>query len=172
MVEPLRHRQTKEAATAMFNLQPPRHISTLHEAGVPPSSRLRPLSNEHRTHHRGIVYLNSLARVGPWRTLNTDMTPIGGCLRQRRRPSRYSGRTNPRKTTWPGQLRHLSRSALAWRLTATCRPSFDSRHSFASVLKGPLTAIVLGSAAGWGELLLPGFLPPGMDRARRRHVTA
>jgi hypothetical protein len=29
MVEPLRHRQTKEAATAMFNLQPPRHISTL-----------------------------------------------------------------------------------------------------------------------------------------------
>jgi hypothetical protein len=35
MVEPLRHRQTKEAATAMFNLQPPRHISTLHEVWVP-----------------------------------------------------------------------------------------------------------------------------------------
>ncbi len=34
MVEPLRHRQTKEAATAMFDLQPPRHISTLHEAAV------------------------------------------------------------------------------------------------------------------------------------------
>jgi hypothetical protein len=31
MVEPLRHRQTKEAATAMFDLQP-RHISTLHLA--------------------------------------------------------------------------------------------------------------------------------------------
>jgi hypothetical protein len=30
MVEPLRHRQTKEAATDMFDLQPPRHISTLH----------------------------------------------------------------------------------------------------------------------------------------------
>ena len=29
MVEPLRHRQTKEAATDMFGLQPPRHISTL-----------------------------------------------------------------------------------------------------------------------------------------------
>jgi hypothetical protein len=29
MVEPLRHRQTKEAATDMFNLTPPRHISTL-----------------------------------------------------------------------------------------------------------------------------------------------
>ncbi len=32
MVEPLRHRQTKEAATDMFDLQPPRHISTLHLA--------------------------------------------------------------------------------------------------------------------------------------------
>jgi RNA-directed DNA polymerase len=28
--KPLRHRQTKEAATDMFSLQPPRHISTLH----------------------------------------------------------------------------------------------------------------------------------------------
>src|SRR5450759_1518535 len=30
MVEPLRHRQTKGAATDMFYLTPPRHISTLH----------------------------------------------------------------------------------------------------------------------------------------------
>ena len=29
MIELLRHRQTKEAATDMFCLQPPRHISTL-----------------------------------------------------------------------------------------------------------------------------------------------
>jgi hypothetical protein len=29
MVEPLRHRQTKGAATDMFDLTPPRHISTL-----------------------------------------------------------------------------------------------------------------------------------------------
>jgi hypothetical protein len=29
MAEPLRHRQTKEAATDMFSLKPPRHISTL-----------------------------------------------------------------------------------------------------------------------------------------------
>jgi len=29
MVEPLRHRQTKGAETDMFDLQPPRHISTL-----------------------------------------------------------------------------------------------------------------------------------------------
>jgi hypothetical protein len=28
--EPLRHRQTKGAATEMFHLKPPRHISTLH----------------------------------------------------------------------------------------------------------------------------------------------
>jgi hypothetical protein len=34
MVEPLRHRQTKEAATDMFSLQPPRHISTLPAAEV------------------------------------------------------------------------------------------------------------------------------------------
>src|SRR5450756_433338 len=34
MVEPLRHRQTKEAATDMFCLKPPRHISTLHFAAV------------------------------------------------------------------------------------------------------------------------------------------
>src|SRR5262245_47473687 len=32
MAEPLRHRQTKEAATDMFNLQPPRHIPTLPDA--------------------------------------------------------------------------------------------------------------------------------------------
>jgi len=28
-VEPLRHRQTKEAATDLFSLKPPRHIPTL-----------------------------------------------------------------------------------------------------------------------------------------------
>src|SRR5450830_275921 len=35
MVEPLRHRQTKGAATDMFYLTPPRHISTLHFADKP-----------------------------------------------------------------------------------------------------------------------------------------
>jgi hypothetical protein len=34
MAEPLRHRQTKEAATDMFSLQPPRHISTLHSPTI------------------------------------------------------------------------------------------------------------------------------------------
>src|SRR5450830_850728 len=37
MVEPLRHRQTKEAATDMFCLKPPRHISTLHLTDKPPA---------------------------------------------------------------------------------------------------------------------------------------
>jgi hypothetical protein len=35
MVEPLRHRQTKEAATDMFNLQPPRYIPTLPSSPAP-----------------------------------------------------------------------------------------------------------------------------------------
>jgi hypothetical protein len=34
MAELLRHRQTKEAATDMFSLQPPRHIPTLPKAAV------------------------------------------------------------------------------------------------------------------------------------------
>jgi hypothetical protein len=34
MVEPLRHRQTKGAATDMFYLKLPRHISTLRKAAV------------------------------------------------------------------------------------------------------------------------------------------
>jgi len=34
MVEPLRHRQTKGAATAMFYLMPPRHISTLPNSSI------------------------------------------------------------------------------------------------------------------------------------------
>src|ERR1700693_5532219 len=34
MAEPVRHRQTKGAATDMFDLPPPRHISTLRSAGI------------------------------------------------------------------------------------------------------------------------------------------
>jgi hypothetical protein len=34
MVEPVRHRQTKGAGTDMFDLQPPRHTSTLHYSVV------------------------------------------------------------------------------------------------------------------------------------------
>jgi len=41
MVEPLRHRQTKGAATDMFDLQPPRHISTLPDSDLPACPLLR-----------------------------------------------------------------------------------------------------------------------------------
>jgi hypothetical protein len=34
MVEPVRHRQTKGTGTDMFDLQPPRHTSTLHVSEV------------------------------------------------------------------------------------------------------------------------------------------
>src|ERR1035441_3552728 len=47
MVEPLRHRQTKGAATDMFYLTPPRHISTLPistEFGRPRHVRITPAS--------------------------------------------------------------------------------------------------------------------------------
>ena len=46
MVAPLRHRQTKEAETDMFDLQPPRHISTLHKAAKATAASLRRLLGE------------------------------------------------------------------------------------------------------------------------------
>src|SRR5580693_10641772 len=49
MVEPLRHRQTKEAATDMFDLQPPRHISTLHYPAVRRGTASGPLLKVLRT---------------------------------------------------------------------------------------------------------------------------
>jgi hypothetical protein len=53
MGEPLRHRQTKGAATDMFSLQPPRHIpdSTLNVSAE--GSRLRRQLNEQRTRNAG-----------------------------------------------------------------------------------------------------------------------
>ena len=41
MVEPVRHRQTKGAATDMFDLQPPRHTSTLPTPSRSPGLRQR-----------------------------------------------------------------------------------------------------------------------------------
>ena len=49
MAEPLRHRQTKEAATDMFSLQPPRHISTLHIATDANAMNLRSVLVVERT---------------------------------------------------------------------------------------------------------------------------
>src|SRR6516162_6866318 len=45
MVEPLRHRQPKGAATDMFYLQPPRHISTLPICDLPECPRYVGFSN-------------------------------------------------------------------------------------------------------------------------------
>ena len=52
MVEPLRHRQTKGAETDMFDLQLPRHISTLPEAAVSRDAAIRP-HLEHKPTWRG-----------------------------------------------------------------------------------------------------------------------
>ena len=49
MVEPLRHRQTKGAATDMFYLTPPRHISTLPKGEILARSRCFPLYPWKRT---------------------------------------------------------------------------------------------------------------------------
>ena len=48
MVAPLRHRQTKEAETDMFDLQPPRHIWTLHKSVGGQGVDLRQLLGEQR----------------------------------------------------------------------------------------------------------------------------
>src|SRR5664280_301345 len=49
MVEPLRHRQTKGAATDMFYLTPPRHISTLPKNGPDGPETPLPVYPEQRT---------------------------------------------------------------------------------------------------------------------------
>jgi hypothetical protein len=49
MVEPLRHRQTKGAATDMFYLTPPRHISTLPKGEMLGASPCLPLCTWKRT---------------------------------------------------------------------------------------------------------------------------
>src|SRR5712671_3752814 len=57
MVEPLRHRQTKGAATDMFYLTPPRHISTLHFSDV--TARADDVSSLDESRHCGCEYLRS-----------------------------------------------------------------------------------------------------------------
>jgi hypothetical protein len=56
MAEPLRHRQTKEAATDMFGLQQPRHISTL-----PMADYTRP--DQNRSGYWGAAVISR--RMGP-----------------------------------------------------------------------------------------------------------
>jgi hypothetical protein len=65
MGEPLRHRQTKEAETDMFSLQPPRHISTLPIAGIILRCRELALRATLRHVHRktALYSITSSARV-------------------------------------------------------------------------------------------------------------
>src|SRR5271169_5094243 len=74
MVEPLRHRQTKGAATDMFYLTPPRHISTL-----PKSDLTAPKSN---FRGRDASYLAPPAqiRTSPIRAYGSHL----GCVTARR----------------------------------------------------------------------------------------
>jgi uncharacterized protein YabE (DUF348 family) len=60
MAEPVRHRQTKEAVTDMFDLQPPRHIPTL------PKTVLAALKNNGRsTRSTDIIEPARLVRFVP-----------------------------------------------------------------------------------------------------------
>jgi hypothetical protein len=57
MVEPLRHRQTKEAATDMFGLPPPRHISTLPKPATLLSAPLSAFSKCGHEYTRGYAHV-------------------------------------------------------------------------------------------------------------------
>jgi hypothetical protein len=63
MAEPVRHRQTKGAATDMFDLQPPRHISTLRLSPVAP-----------RLHES--LFTEPTAGAQPWRQGTRPHAPI------------------------------------------------------------------------------------------------
>jgi len=63
MVEPVRHRQTKEAATDMFSLQPPRHISTLPNTGRITAPR-RTVEVDHQRHLAQPPHMGSKLKGG------------------------------------------------------------------------------------------------------------
>src|SRR6516164_7698809 len=103
MVEPLRHRQPKGAATDMFNLQPPRHISTLPDpalAACPLLRRLqgrpdvrRTVTNRRFCPHseislqldfRELDHLGQLLRV-----FRDELTDLAGRSRERHGPEAY-----------------------------------------------------------------------------------
>jgi hypothetical protein len=74
MVEPLRHRQTKEAATDMFYLKPPRHISTLPKPQVSPLARhVRSTLNSRPPRHVRLVPkgdITAFRSIVSWSSLN------------------------------------------------------------------------------------------------------
>src|SRR6266853_4545229 len=66
MAEPLRHRQTKEAATDMFSLQPPRYIPTLPVTEMTAAGRgVRYLGRTCRAGHQGRWLFLTLTGPGP-----------------------------------------------------------------------------------------------------------
>src|SRR5882757_4861095 len=90
MVEPLRHRQTKGAATAMFYLMPPRHISTL-----PFSDLVAPLSDVRSTPTIG------RRRAGPTcpKSPTADMdVPLGAMAKTTGQLRRRFSLASPRKS--------------------------------------------------------------------------
>ena len=74
MAEPLRHRQTKEAATDMFYLKPPRHISTL------PIASVWPFVDNFRGRDASYLAPPAQIRTGPIRAYGSHL----GCLTAKR----------------------------------------------------------------------------------------
>src|SRR6516165_6424980 len=100
MTEPLRHRQTKEAETAMFSLQPPRHIPTLPITSISrfgPSPLLVEPDMAGRTGDLGHPLLYYLIGGGQQRLRDGEAEGLGGFeiddqLEPRRLNNRQVGR--------------------------------------------------------------------------------
>ena len=139
MVEPLRHRQTKEAATDMFYLTPPRHISTL------PKAALTALKCDFRSSTADIVCRTGHVRKVPhvwtapdWQGL-TSRRRLGRCCKCVRPLSavHMTAGHNALRGSGPGQ-KHAFDNAVAQvgcpdrridRLCITCcSPSQPSHH--------------------------------------------
>src|SRR5258708_28130379 len=102
MAEPLRNRQTKEAATDMFSLQPTRHISTLHEAagGTAFKARVRAMGiRDRRTSFRS-PWQNGLVErlIGSARHECTDHVIVLNEDHLRRILSKYASYYNEVRT--------------------------------------------------------------------------
>src|SRR6266853_4248140 len=91
MAEPLRHRQTKEAATDMFSLQPPRYIPTLPDSEPPTAGPASPLTlcgafggYETEIPHQlaGVLKARQIADLGQHRHCRNEIYPahrLQGC---------------------------------------------------------------------------------------------
>ena len=140
MAEPLRHRQTKEAATDMFSLKPPRHISTLliRDRGGPTAHRLsrgtgKPKPPSTQLFEPGCCRTAREGRAGPARAAwarSTSVSSRGGeasDLHQRRNPEqRYAcqssqGNTRARRPALICLRRILARAREGAALAARAR---------------------------------------------------